>query len=70
MVPKWCVATIHDHGIDLFVTMVGWVDVPDSDKGDFKRRCAVDIPSFTQDWTSNQISPSYLPKEFMYWLER
>ena len=25
------------------VTMVGWVDVPDSDWGDFRRRRAVDI---------------------------
>ena len=27
------------------VTMVGWVDVPDSDWGDFRRQCAVDISS-------------------------
>ena len=25
------------------VTMVGWADVPDSDRGDFKRRRAIDI---------------------------
>ena len=29
------------------VTMVGWADVPDSDWGDFRRRHAVDISSFT-----------------------
>ena len=28
------------------VTMLGWADVPDSDRGDFKRRRAVDISSF------------------------
>ena len=27
------------------VTMVGWADVPDSDWGDFRRQCAVDISS-------------------------
>ena len=29
------------------VTMLGWVDVPDSDRGDFRRRLAVDIFSLT-----------------------
>ena len=28
------------------VTMVGWMDVPDSDRGDFRRQHAVDISSF------------------------
>ena len=28
------------------VTMVRWVDVPDSDRGDFGRRCVIDISSF------------------------
>ena len=37
--------SIHDHAIDLFVTMVGWVDVLDSDWGDFRRQHAVDISS-------------------------
>ena len=27
------------------VTMVGWVDVPESDRGDFRRRRVVDISS-------------------------
>ena len=31
-----------------WVTMVGWADVPDSDRGDFRRRRAVDISSFVQ----------------------
>ena len=39
--------TIHD--CDLWVTMVGWVDVPYSDWGDFKRRRAIDISSFQTD---------------------
>ena len=37
---------IHDHDCDLWVTMVGWVDVPHSDWGDFRRRRVVDISSF------------------------
>ena len=32
-----------------YVTMVGWADVPDSDRGDFRRRCAVDISSLIQN---------------------
>ena len=32
--------------IDFSVTMVGWVDVPDSDRGDFRCQRAVDIFSF------------------------
>ena len=28
------------------VTMVGWADVPDSDRGDFRRRRAIDISSY------------------------
>ena len=30
------------------VTMVRWADVQDSDRGDFRRRCAVDISSYNQ----------------------
>ena len=33
---------------DVWVTMVGWVDVPDNDRGDFRRRCAVDISTGTE----------------------
>ena len=37
---------IHDHDHDLWVTMVGWVDVPDSDQGDFRRQGTVNISRF------------------------
>ena len=37
---------IHDRDCDIWVIMVGWVDVPYSDWGDFRRRRAVDISSF------------------------
>ena len=43
---KGCESIIHDHDCDLWVTMMGWVDVPYSDWGDFRRRRAVDISSF------------------------
>ena len=46
MESKGCESSIHDHGIDLSVTMVGWADVPDSDRGDFRRWRATDIPSW------------------------
>ena len=42
---KGCESIIHDHDCDLWVTMVGWVYVPYSDWGDFRRRRAVDISS-------------------------
>ena len=42
---KGCESIIHDHDCDQWVTMVGWVDVPYSDWGDFRRRRAVDISS-------------------------
>ena len=42
---KGCELIIHDHDCDLWVTMVGWVDVLYSDLGDFRRRRAVDISS-------------------------
>ena len=31
------------------VTMMGWADVPDNDRGDFRRRSAVDISSLGSD---------------------
>ena len=43
---KGCKWTIHYHDCDLWITMVGWVDVPYSDWGDFRRRRAVDISSY------------------------
>ena len=42
---KGCESSIHDHDLTN-VTMVGWADVPDSDRGDFRRQHAVDISSF------------------------
>ena len=42
---KWCELIIHDHDHDLWETMVGWVDVQNSDPGDFRCRRAVDISS-------------------------
>ena len=42
---KGCESSIHDHDIDLCVTMVGWVDVPDSGLGDFRHQRAVNISS-------------------------
>ena len=42
---KSCESISHDHDCDLWVTMVGWVDVPYSDWCDFRRRRAVDISS-------------------------
>ena len=42
---KDCESIIHDHDCDLWVTMVGWVDVPCSDWGELRRRRAVDISS-------------------------
>ena len=39
------------------VTMVGSADVPDSDRGDFRCRCAVDISGLTMSpWYSGMIS--------------
>ena len=41
-----CESSIHDHDIDFSVTMVGWMDVPDSNWGDFRRRHATYISSY------------------------
>ena len=38
---KGCELIIHDH--DHWITFVGWVDVLDSDRGDFRRPCVIDI---------------------------
>ena len=46
MEQKWCESFIHDHDRYIWVTMVGWVDVPYSDWGHFRRRQGVDISSF------------------------
>ena len=53
---KGCESTIHDLDCDLWVTMVGWVDVPYSDWGDFRRRRAVDISSLISFEISNETS--------------
>ena len=37
---------IHDHDRDLWVTTVGWVDVPDSGCGDSRCPSAVDISTY------------------------
>ena len=50
---KGCNSIVHDHDCDIWVNMVGWVDVPYSDWGDFRRR-AVDISSFCIRWLSNK----------------
>ena len=38
------------------VTMVGWADVPDSDRGDFRRRRAVDISSLLVFITARNLN--------------
>ena len=44
-----------------YVTVVAWADVPDSDRGDFRRRRAVDISSLVSSLTSFRYD-FYLPK--------
>ena len=44
---KGCESIIHDHDCDLWVTMVGWVDVQYSDWDDFRHRRVVDISSLS-----------------------
>ena len=43
---KGCESIIHDHDSDLWVTMVGWVDVLYNDWGDDRCRPAVGISSY------------------------
>ena len=45
MIQKRCESSIHDYDIGLCVTMVVWLYVPDSERGDFRRRRSVDISS-------------------------
>ena len=47
MEQKGCESIIHDHDCDVWVTLVGWVDVPYSDWGDFRPQCAVEISSYS-----------------------
>ena len=37
------------------VTKVGWADVPDSDRGDFRRRRAVDISSYVRSRACGEV---------------
>ena len=43
------------------VTVVAWADVPDSDRGDFRRRRAVDISSFSSfsEWSKFSLPIEY-----------
>ena len=43
---KGCESIIHDHDCDLWVTLVGWVNVQYSHWGDFRHRRAVDKSSY------------------------
>ena len=46
MEQKGCESIIHDHDCDVWVTLVGWVDVPYSDWSDFRPQRAVEISSY------------------------
>ena len=50
---KGCELIIYDHDCDLWVALVGWMDVPYSDWGDFRRRRAVDISSYFYECTDD-----------------
>ena len=45
MEQKGCELIIHDHDVDLWVTMAGWVNVQFSYLGDFRHWRAVDLSS-------------------------
>ena len=47
MEPKECESSIHDHDSDFWVTMMRWVDIPDSNWGNFRHLHAVDISSLS-----------------------
>ena len=58
-------SSIHDHDIDLCVTMVRWVDVPDSDRCNVRCRRSVDMSSLlgflsVSSWQSLAIQNSLL----------
>ena len=65
---KGCGLIIHDRDSDLLVTMVGWVDVPDSDWGDFWRRCAINISSFVYAYLYTETKMSSFWRNFNHWL--
>ena len=50
----------HDRDCDLWITMVGWVDVPYSDWCDFGRRRAVNISSSFNKWLGACIRVLFL----------
>ena len=45
MEQKGCESIIRDHDRDIWVTIVGWVDVAYSEWGDLRHRRAIDISS-------------------------
>ena len=51
---KGCESNIHDHDRDLWVTMVWWVAVLDSDWGDFKGRRGIEISSYIEYEVSDE----------------
>ena len=62
---KGCEAIIHDHDCDLWLTMVGWLDVPESDWGDMRHWRAVNISNFVVlvpwEWPFCHMSGFLLP---------
>ena len=68
---KWkgCESIIHDHDHELWVTMVGWVDVPYSDWGDFRRRRAIDISSKHIEAETKwlPLARQHFQMTFFYW---
>ena len=46
MEQKWCELIIHGHDHDLCVTMVQWVNVLNSERGDYKHQHAIEMSSF------------------------
>ena len=52
---KGCESIIHDNDRELWITMVGWMDVPYSDWGYFRRRRAVDISNYYYYYYFNSL---------------
>ena len=59
---KGCELIIHDHDPNFWVTIVGWVDVPDSERGNLRRRRAVDTSSWQQN---RENSTFYVGNDFI-----
>ena len=58
-----CESIIPDHDIDHCVNIVGWLDVSNSEQGDFRCRGAVDIPiSYFVLWCINLLADVILTK--------